>query len=84
MLPLHQPEKVESRVNPLLFRAFRKTKRVTPPDIQQEQTPLLLVPRGALGDRVWVVALCRRVAEAGGASVLQQRFGSSHELRASV
>jgi outer membrane PBP1 activator LpoA protein len=50
---------------------------------QGKQTPLLLVPRGALGDRV-VTAFANEWLKLGGGTVLQQRLGSTAELRGSV
>ncbi len=86
VLALNQPEKSKAALTSAISRFLRKTKRVTPPDISTnrgKQTPLLLVPRGALGDRV-VSAFADEWLKLGGASVLQQRFGSTAELRAGV
>ena len=54
VLALNQPEKSKAALTSAISRFLRKTKRVTPPDIStnRETDPLLLVPRGALGDRV--------------------------------
>ena len=86
VLALNQPEKVESRAN-LCYLALspEDEARDAARHIHQQgkQTPLLLVPRGALGDRV-VSAFADEWLKLGGASVLQQRFGSTAELRAGV
>ncbi|EIX9079993.1 penicillin-binding protein activator [Klebsiella variicola] len=86
VLALNQPEKVESRANLCYFALSPEDEaRDAARHIHQQgkQTPLLLVPRGALGDRV-VSAFAEEWLKLGGASVLQQRFGSTAELRASV
>ncbi|MDD9254242.1 penicillin-binding protein activator [Klebsiella variicola] len=86
VLALNQPEKVESRANLCYFALFPEDEaRDAARHIHQQgkQTPLLLVPRGALGDRV-VSAFADEWLKLGGASVLQQRFGSTAELRAGV
>ncbi|QNP25345.1 penicillin-binding protein activator [Klebsiella variicola] len=86
VLALNQPEKVESRANLCYFALSPEDEaRDAPRHIHQQgkQTPLLLVPRGALGDRV-VSAFADEWLKLGGASVLQQRFGSTAELRAGV
>ncbi len=83
--PSTSRKKSKAALTSAISRFLRKTKRVTPPDIStnRKQTPLLLVPRGALGDRV-VSAFADEWLKLGGASVLQQRFGSTAELRAGV
>ncbi|HDK6085221.1 TPA: penicillin-binding protein activator [Klebsiella variicola] len=86
VLALNQPEKVESRTNLCYFALSPEDEaRDAARHIHQQgkQTPLLLVPRGALGDRV-VSAFADEWLKLGGASVLQQRFGSTAELRAGV
>lgn len=86
VLALNQPEKVESRANLCYFALSPEDEaRDAARHIHQQgkQTPLLLVPRGALGDRV-VSAFADEWLKLGGASVLQQRFGSMAELRAGV
>lgn len=86
VLALNQPEKVESRANICYFALSPEDEaRDAARHINQQgkQTPLLLVPRGALGDRV-VSAFADEWLKLGGASVLQQRFGSTAELRAGV
>ncbi|MEK0240232.1 penicillin-binding protein activator [Klebsiella variicola] len=86
VLALNQPEKVESRANLCYFALSPEDEaRDAARHIHQQgkQTPLLLVPRGALGDRV-VSAFADEWLKLGGASVLQQRFGATAELRAGV
>lgn len=86
VLALNQPEKVESRANLCYFALSPEDEaRDAARHIHQQgkQTPLLLVPRGALGDRV-VSAFADEWLKLGGASVLQQHFGSTAELRAGV
>ncbi|HDS8822190.1 TPA: penicillin-binding protein activator [Klebsiella quasipneumoniae subsp. similipneumoniae] len=86
VLALNQPEKVEGRANICYFALSPEDEaRDAARHIHQQgkQTPLLLVPRGALGDRV-VYAFADEWLKLGGASVLQQRFGSTAELRAGV
>ncbi|QUG77301.1 penicillin-binding protein activator [Erwinia sp. E602] len=50
---------------------------------QGKRAPLLLVPRSGLGDRV-KVAFSREWQKLGGATVLQQQFGSSAELKQGI
>lgn len=86
VLALNQPEKIENRVNICYFALSPEDEaRDAAHHIhdQGKQTPLLLVPRGALGDRV-VNAFANEWLELGGGTVLQQRLGSTAELRGSV
>lgn len=86
VLALNQPEKVESRANICYFALSPEDEaRDAAHHIhdQGKQTPLLLVPRGALGDRV-VSAFANEWLKLGGGTVLQQRLGSTAELRGSV
>lgn len=86
VLALNQPEKVESRANICYFALSPEDEaRDAAHHIhdQGKQTPLLLVPRGALGDRV-VTAFANEWLKLGGGTVLQQRLGSTAELRGSV
>ncbi|MGM1325758.1 penicillin-binding protein activator, partial [Klebsiella michiganensis] len=86
VLALNQPEKVESRANICYFALSPEDEaRDAAHHIhdQDKQTPLLLVPRGALGDRV-VTAFANEWLKLGGGTVLQQRLGSTAELRGSV
>jgi outer membrane PBP1 activator LpoA protein len=84
VLALNQPEKVENRANICYFALSRKMKPAMRRAIftSRANTPLLLF-RAAH----WAIARkapCRRVAKLGGGSVLQQKFGSTAELRAGV
>ena len=86
VLALNQPEKIESRANICYFALSPEDEaRDAAHHIhdQGKQTPLLLVPRGALGDRV-VNAFANEWLKLGGGTVLQQRLGSTAELRGSV
>ncbi|WP_238759404.1 penicillin-binding protein activator [Klebsiella oxytoca] len=86
VLALNQPEKIENRVNICYFALSPEDEaRDAAHHIhdQGKQTPLLLVPRGALGDRV-VNAFANEWLKLGGGTVLQQRLGSTAELRGSV
>ncbi|HCB1500289.1 TPA: penicillin-binding protein activator [Klebsiella michiganensis] len=86
VLALNQPEKVESRANICYFALSPEDEaRDAAHHIhdQGKRTPLLLVPRGALGDRV-VSAFANEWLKLGGGTVLQQRLGSTAELRGSV
>ncbi|MDJ1652009.1 penicillin-binding protein activator, partial [Raoultella sp. Ech2A] len=86
VLALNQPEKVENRANICYFALSPEDEaRDAARHIhdQGKQTPLLLVPRGALGDRV-VSAFANEWLKIGGGTVLQQRIGSTSELKSSV
>lgn len=86
VLALNQPEKIENRVNICYFALSPEDEaRDAAHHIhdQGKQTPLLLVPRGALGDRV-VNAFANEWLKLGGGTVLQQRLGSTAELGGSV
>ncbi|WP_434670524.1 penicillin-binding protein activator [Klebsiella sp. B345] len=86
VLALNQPEKVENRANICYFALSPEDEaRDAARHIhdQGKQTPLLLAPRGALGDRV-VSAFANEWLKLGGGTVLQQRFGSTAELKSSV
>ncbi|WP_181964058.1 penicillin-binding protein activator, partial [Klebsiella pneumoniae] len=50
---------------------------------QGKQAPLVLIPRSSLGDRV-ANAFAQEWQKLGGGTVLQQKFGSTSELRAGV
>ena len=50
---------------------------------QGKQTPLLLIPRSSLGDRV-ANAFAQEWQKLGGGVVLQQKFGSTAELKMGV
>ncbi|MFH2555315.1 penicillin-binding protein activator [Klebsiella aerogenes] len=86
VLALNQPGKVENRPNLCYFALSPEDEaRDAARHIhdQGKQTPLLLVPRGALGDRV-VSAFADEWLKLGGGTVLQQRLGSMAELKSGV
>lgn len=86
VLALNQPGKVENRPNLCYFALSPEDEaRDAARHIhdQGKQTPLLLVPRGALGDRV-VSAFADEWVKLGGGTVLQQRLGSTAELKSGV
>ncbi|MGR7520616.1 penicillin-binding protein activator [Klebsiella aerogenes] len=86
VLALNQPGKVENRPNLCYFALSPEDEaRDAARHIhdQGKQTPLLLVPRGALGDRV-VSAFADEWLKLGGGAVLQQRLGSTAELKSGV
>jgi outer membrane PBP1 activator LpoA protein len=82
VLALNQPEKVENRANICYFALSPEDEaRDAARHIHEQgkQTPLLL-PRSALGDRV-ASAFADEWQKLGGGIVLQQKFGSTAELR---
>ncbi|HFZ1322543.1 TPA: penicillin-binding protein activator [Klebsiella aerogenes] len=86
VLALNQPGKVENRPNLCYFALSPEDEaRDAARHIhdQGKQTPLLLVPRGALGDRV-VSAFADEWLKLGGGTVRQQRLGSTAELKSGV
>lgn len=86
VLALNQPGKVENRPNLCYFALSPEDEaRDAARHIhdQGKQTPLLLVPRGTLGDRV-VSAFADEWLKLGGGTVLQQRLGSTAELKSGV
>ncbi|HHS8858652.1 TPA: penicillin-binding protein activator [Klebsiella aerogenes] len=86
VLALNQPGKVENRPNLCYFALSPEDEaRDAARHIhdQGKQTPLLLVPRGALGDRV-VSAFADEWLKLDGGTVLQQRLGSTAELKSGV
>lgn len=86
VLALNQPGKVENRPNLCYFALSPEDEaRDAARHIhdQGKQTPLLLVPRGALGDRV-VSAFADEWLKLGGGTVLQQRLGATAELKSGV
>ena len=86
VLALNQPESVTSRANICYFALSPEDEaRDAARHIhdQGKQSPLLLVPRNALGDRV-TQAFADEWRKLGGGIVLQQKFGSLSELRGGV
>ena len=86
VLALNQPESVTSRANVCYFALSPEDEaRDAARHIhdQGKQSPLLLIPRNALGDRV-TKAFADEWHKLGGGAVLQQKFGSLSELRGGV
>ena len=86
VLALNQPEKVENRPNICYFALSPEDEaRDAARHIHQQgrHTPLLLLPRSSLGDRV-ANAFAQEWQKLGGGIVLQQKFGSTTELRMGI
>ncbi|MDK9356266.1 penicillin-binding protein activator [Lelliottia sp. V106_10] len=86
VLALNQPEQVQNRANICYFALSPEDEaRDAARHIHEQgkQAPLLLTPRSALGDRV-ANAFAQEWQQLGGGIVLQQKFGSTSELRAGV
>lgn len=86
VLALNQPEAVKNQVNICYFALSPEDEaRDAARHIHDKgkQSPLLLVPRNALGDRV-TQAFADEWHKLGGGTVLQQKFGSLSELRGGV
>ena len=86
VLALNQPEQVQNRTNICYFALSPEDEaRDAARHIHEQgkQSPLLLIPRSTLGDRV-ANAFAEEWQKLGGGIVLQQKFGSVSELRAGV
>lgn len=86
VLALNQPEKVENRPNICYFALSPEDEARDAARHIHEQgrhTPLLLLPRSSLGDRV-ATAFAQEWQKLGGSIVLQQKFGSTAELRMGI
>ncbi len=86
ILALNQPEHLQNRPNICYFSLSPEDEaRDAANHIfqQHRQQPLLLVPRGSLGDRI-VKAFADAWTKAGGGTVLEQRIGSIGELKQSI
>ncbi|WP_285111641.1 penicillin-binding protein activator [Leclercia adecarboxylata] len=86
VLALNQPEQVQNLPNVCYFALSPEDEaRDAARHIHEQgkQAPLLLIPRSQLGDRV-ATAFAEEWQQLGGGIVLQQKFGSSSELRAGV
>ncbi len=86
VLALNQPEHISARPNVCYFALSPEDEARDAAEhiwAQGKRSPLVLVPRNALGERT-----TRAFAEAwqrlGGGTVLQQRFGSQAELRGAI
>ncbi|MGK9173175.1 penicillin-binding protein activator [Yokenella regensburgei] len=86
VLALNQPEKVENRAN-ICYYALSPEDEARDAarhmHDQGRQSPLLLVPRSSLGDRV-ATAFAQEWQKLGGGIVLQQKLGSQAELRMGI
>ncbi|NDL63566.1 penicillin-binding protein activator [Acerihabitans arboris] len=86
ILALNQPEHLQNRPNICYFSLSPEDEaRDAANHIfqQHRQQPLLLVPRGSLGDRV-VKAFADAWTKAGGGAVLEQRIGAVGELKQAI
>ncbi|QHQ17428.1 penicillin-binding protein activator [Pectobacterium parmentieri] len=86
ILALNQPERVENSPNICYFALSPEDEaRDAAKFIHQQgkQQPLVLAPRGALGDRI-VNAFAQAWNQQSGTSSLQQRFGNSAELKQAI
>ncbi|WP_318374678.1 penicillin-binding protein activator [Enterobacter sp.] len=86
VLALNQPETVESRANICYFALSPEDEaRDAAHHIwdQGHRAPLMLVPRSTLGDRV-TNAFADEWQKLGGGTVLQQKFGSTAELKMGI
>ncbi|WP_312778580.1 penicillin-binding protein activator [Pseudescherichia sp.] len=86
VLALNQPESVESRANICYFALSPEDEARDAARHMWDQgrrAPLLLVPRSSLGDRV-TTAFAEEWQKLGGGTVLQQKFGSTAELKMGI
>lgn len=86
VLALNQPESVQNLANVCYFALSPEDEaRDAARHIREQgkQAPLLLIPRSALGDRV-ANAFAQEWQKLGGGTVLQQKFGSTAELKMGV
>ncbi len=86
VLALNQPESVESRANICYFALSPEDEARDAARHMWDQgrrAPLLLVPRSGLGDRV-TTAFAEEWQKLGGGTVLQQKFGSTAELKMGI
>ncbi|UUE36039.1 penicillin-binding protein activator [Pectobacterium aroidearum] len=86
ILALNQPEHVENSPNICYFALSPEDEaRDAAKFIHQQgkQQPLVLAPRGALGDRI-VNAFAQAWNQQSGTSPLQQRFGNTAELKQAI
>ena len=86
VLALNQPESVQSRANICYFALSPEDEARDAAHHMWDQgrrSPLLLVPRSSLGDRV-TTAFADEWQKLGGGTVLQQKFGSTAELKMGI
>ncbi|WP_337013528.1 penicillin-binding protein activator [Pantoea sp. AS142] len=86
VLALNEPEKIQNHPNICYFALSPEDEaRDAAHHIweQGKRQPLLLVPRSGLGDRV-INAFAQEWQTLGGSTVMQQRFGSTSELKQGI
>lgn len=86
ILALNQPEHVQSAPNICYFALSPEDEARDAAQFihrQGKQQPLILAPRGALGDRV-VNAFAQAWQAQGGSTLLQQRFGNTSDLKQAI
>ncbi|MEH2920709.1 penicillin-binding protein activator [Samsonia erythrinae] len=86
ILALNQPEHLENRPNICYFALSPEDEARDAAKFihrQGKQQPLILAPRGALGDRI-VNAFAQGWSQQSGTSPLQQRFGNTAELKQAI
>lgn len=86
VLALNEPEKIQNHPNICYFALSPEDEaRDAAHHIwdQGKRQPLLLVPRSGLGDRV-TNAFAQEWQTLGGSTVMQQRFGSTSELKQGI
>lgn len=86
VLALNEPEKIQNHPNICYFALSPEDEaRDAAHHIwdQGKRQPLLLVPRSGLGDRV-TNAFAQEWQKLGGSTVMQQRFGSTSELKQGI
>lgn len=86
VLALNEPEKIQNHPNICYFALSPEDEaRDAAHHIwdQGKREPLLLVPRSGLGDRV-TNAFAQEWQKLGGSTVMQQRFGSTAELKQGI
>jgi len=86
VLALNQPEAVENRPNICYFALSPEDEARDAARFIHQQgkfSPLVLIPRSALGDRV-ASAFADEWQKQGGSTVLEQKFGSTAELRQGI
>ena len=86
VLALNEPEKIQNHPNICYFALSPEDEaRDAAHHIwdQGKRQPLLLVPRSGLGDRV-TNAFAQEWQTLGGSTVMQQRFGSTAELKQGI
>lgn len=86
VLALNQPEAVENRPNICYFALSPEDEARDAARFIHQQgklSPLVLIPRSGLGDRV-ANAFADEWQKQGGGTVLEQKFGSASELRGGI